>query len=142
MQLYKILIGIIFIGLLSFGIVSFFKEGSQTYNPSGFNETVFNSFQRIDNITTIVEDYDDNSGDVDSNSLIDKFSSLVTSALTSAKVMKNSADIVTDMANDGIDAISVTGGTGKVLKTAIGASVSVLIIVGIFLHFLTKSERT
>ena len=141
MQLNKILIGIVLLGLISTGLVVFISSGTDTYTLSGYNESSLTTFNKMSELNEKVETFNSDSGAVGTDSDDDKLGSLFTSMFQSAGVLKDSTSILNDMADDGIDNVNILGGFGQVLKTAIGSIILITIFIGIFMHFITKSER-
>lgn len=142
MQLYKILIGIFILAIIASGISIFMSNGVETYQTTGYDNTTFDSYNKMSDLNDKLEIYNSESGTVDSDSKDDKLGSLFTSVYQSAGVLKDSVGIFKSMISDGIDNMSpVLGGMGSILKIALTGIVFVAIIIGIFMHFITKSER-
>jgi len=141
MKLHEILIGVVIVGLISSGLIVWLSSGTTVYSPDGFNESTFDSFNKMNEINSQVETYNNNSGTVEKNSFADRLGALFTSSYQSAQVMKNSADVLNDMTNDGLSNVGIFGGFGNTLKVAIGSLIFIVVFIGIFFHFVTKSDR-
>ena len=141
-QLHKILIGIIVVGLISSGLVMFISSGVNTYAPSGYSESDLASFNKMSELNDQMKTFEDESNEVSSKEgVLDILGSYFTNMYQAAKTLKSSNDVLSSMINDGVDKLPL-GGFGVILKTGLVSIVMITIFVGIFLAFITKSERT
>lgn len=141
MKLYMILIGIVALGLMASGLAVFISSGSDSYSLSGYDNDSLDTFNKMSDLNTKVESFNTDSGVVGSDSDDDKLGSLFTSTYQSASVLKDSVGILNSMADDGVSNVKVLGGFGKPLKTALGAMITIALFIGVFMAFITKSER-
>lgn len=141
MKLHMILIGAVILSLIATGLAVFISSGTESYTLSGYDNDSLETFNRMSELNSKVESFNTDSGVVGSDSNDDKLGSLFTSTYQSASVLKDSVGILNSMSNDGIDNVKILGGFGKPLKTALGAIITIAIFVGIFMAFITKSER-
>lgn len=141
MKLYEILIGLVIIGLIATGLTVFISSGTEVYDLNGYDNSSLETFNRMSELNTKVQTFNNGSGTVDSESNDDKLGSLFTSMYQSAGVLKDSVGILNSMVNDGIDNVTILGGFGQTLKIALGAIVTIALFIGIFMAFITKSER-
>jgi hypothetical protein len=141
MQLHSILIGLIIVGFFAVGVASFYSLGSVEYNTNVDDITFNSTFNKMNELNSNIQSFD-NSSNVETNTgIADILGSFFTSMYQSARTLKNSMSVMDDMTDAGLEELPVGSNAGT-LKTAIGAIIIVLISVGIFLHFVTKSERT
>lgn len=141
MQLNRILIGMVVLGLISTGLVIFISGAVDTYGVSDYDNSSLESFNQMTELSNQVEDFNEDSGKVDSDSNDDKLGSLFTSTYQSASVIKRSVNILTNMISEGIGNVTILGGFGQPLKVGLSMIVLIAIFIGIFMHFITKSER-
>jgi hypothetical protein len=140
-QLHKILIGIVLVGLISAGMMLFLNEGVTSYSVTGYNNTSMQSFIQLDELSTQVEQFNDEDEGVEDTGVLDILGSFFTNMYQSAKIFKNSADVVGTMVDESVTVVDMGGYSGY-LKKALGLMVMIVIFVAIFLAFVTKSERT
>lgn len=141
MQLHSILIGLIIVGFFAVGVASFYSLGSVEYNTN-IDDLTFNStFNKMNELNTNIQSFDNSSNVETDTGISDILGSFFTGMYQSARTLKNSISVMDDMTDAGLEELPVGSNAGT-LKTAIGAIIIVLISVGIFLHFVTKSERT
>ena len=136
-----ILIGIFIIGLISSGLAIFISSGAGTYTLSGYDNDSLDSFNKMTELNSKIESYNNDSGTVGSDSGDDKLGSLFTSTYQSASTLKDSIGIFGSMINDGIGNVKILGGYGEILKKGLIGILLTAILIGIFMAFITKSER-
>jgi len=146
LNLHKILIGIMLVGIIVSGLIVFLNDGTTRYVVADYNESNLESFNSITNedisITPLIEDYNNNSDpSVNKDNIGDILGGFFTSIYTSAKVLGQSGEIVGQMANDASGQSSILGSWGKTFFSGLKIIVIILISVGIFLAFVVKSER-
>lgn len=142
LQLHKVLWGIILVGLAISGIIVFLSSGVDRYGVSDYDNESLETFNAMSELSGYVEEYDETTDEVDPESTADILGSFFTSAYKSAKTLKKSGDVLVTMADEGVDNANILGGWGSSLKTGLIALILIGLTVGIFLHFITKSERT
>ena len=147
-KLHSIIIGLVMTSLIMVGIMAFISGGTNSYVMTDYDNTTFEAFNQLDELQSDIETFEGNETDVKSDdSLTDILGNFFTSMYTSAKVFKGSVDVMTVMTDDGIDKLplgdSATGTAfSTYLKTALALIFMTIITVGIFLAFVTKSDRT
>ena len=142
MQLNRIFVGLIIVGFLAVGIASFLSIGATTYNINESQSIEFNNtFNKMNELSSQIEQFKDDETKKTDSTVFDVLGSFFTNMYQSAKVLRNSVGVMSDMADGTIEQLP-TGTNSGVLKSAIGLIVIVIIFIGIFLHFVTKSERT
>lgn len=143
MKLHNILIGIIIIGLIITGITIFISDSATHYKSESFNESELKMYDGMNEINSIMEEYSEEEGFVDpDSSIIDKLGSLFASSYQSARILKKSTGVMKDMTEDSVGNNEILGGYGRVLANGIITIIGIVILVGIFLHIVTKSDRT
>jgi len=143
MELHKILIGIVLIGVIITGIATFMSEGMTTYsqNASAW-EDINEDFNKIEDINDQVNQYESSQPDTEgSDGILDVLGSFFTKTYQAARVLKTSVTSSYSMADSAIDNLPADSGVNY-LKLALNTIILIVISVGIFLHFVTKSERT
>jgi len=140
-QLHKILVGLVLIGLIVAGISIFMSNSVATYGVLDYDEDNLQTFNLVQNISNDVVAFDGNSTSVGTEGSNDILGSFFSNAYTGATVLKNSISLSQRMVNDAADNLPL-GAYGYTVKLAIGTIIIIIISVGIFLHFITKSNRT
>lgn len=142
LQLHKILIGLVLVGMIATGFVLFLNEGVQSYNSSTYDNSSLQSFNMLDNLSEDIDQFNEKEeGIATEDSILDILGSFFTNMYQSAKVFKSSVDVMDNMVDSSLETVP-TGTYGSVLKTGLGLIAMIAIFVGIFLAFVTKSERT
>jgi len=143
LQLHKILIGMVLVGVIMTGMMLFISGGQDYYSMTDYDNDTFSAFNQLNELQDDIETFDSDESSVKSDSsLLDILGNFFTTMYTSAKVFKGSVDVMGAMADDGIDQLPVTSAYSTMLKTALFLIFGIVISVGIFLAFVTKSERT
>lgn len=143
LQLHKILIGMILVGVIMTGMMLFISGGTGYYEMDDYDNETFSSFNQLSELQDDVETFDSEDKDfVNEDGLLDILGNFFTKMYQSAKIFKGSADVMTSMSDDGIDRLPVGSTFGTMLKVAVNLIFIIIITVGIFLAFVTKSERT
>ncbi len=142
-QLHKILVGFVMVAVIMTGMMLFISSGTDNYSMEDYDNKTFSSFNKLEQLRNQTKQFDEDGDDVNSdNSLLDILGNFFTNMYTSAKIFKGSADIMTDMGDQGIDKLGVDGAFSVILKAALSLVFMIILSVGIFLAFVTKSERT
>ena len=153
-QLHKFLIGLVFVGMIVAGITIFMSSGMKAYTPSetDMSYTQFNvSFNKLQNLSTQMETFkgEEQNTSVTTNTFFETVTQpfdivgrFFTGMYQSAKVFMASTDLVSSMIDDSVNTLPVGNAFSGVLKTGLSLIVLIFIFVGIFLAFVTKSERT
>jgi hypothetical protein len=142
MQLHKILIGLVIVGFFAVGIASFYSVGSVTYGEGNASSLSINSsFNKMNDLNTQIEDFKDKETVQTDSSISDILGSFFTNMYQSAKVLRGSVSVMGEMTDATVEQLPA-GSNSDTLKTAVSLIVIIIIFVGIFLHFVTKSERT
>jgi len=142
MKLHKILFGIIILGMIVSGLIIFLSQGTEIYPRSDFNETQLESYNSMEELNVQLEEYKDNEGNVGAGDSSDILGSFFTSAYQSARIFKGSTTVLGNMVEDGTKQTGILGSYGQLIKTGLISLIGLAFLVGIFLHFITKSERT
>ena len=141
-QLHKILIGLVIVGFFAVSIATFYSVGSSTYGEGNASSLAINSsFNKMNDLNTQLENFKEKETTQTDSSLADVLGSFFTNMYQSAKVLRGSVGVVGEMTDATIEQLP-SGSNKESLKTAISLIVIIVIFVGIFLHFVTKSERT
>lgn len=150
-QLHKFLIGLVFVGIIVAGMMSFISSGVTTYAPDDYNNETFESFNKLSELSAQMEEFkgEEKNTTISSTNFFDELTqpfdivgNFFTGMYQSAKVFMASTDLMTTMIDESVTAVPVGDGFGKVLKTGFSLIVLIIVFVGIFLAFVTKSERT
>jgi len=139
-KLHMILIGLVLVGLLATGFVSFLTSGAQIYAPSDFNSSSIDNFNKVstvqdkmENITSGVKDAESKSG------ILDVIGSFFTNVYKSVVVALDSIDIVKDMGDQAIDNLpGMNTGFTNNLKTSLVLIAIIIIVVGVFVAYIVK----
>ena len=143
LQLHKILISFIVVGVIMTGMMLFISSGSEYYSTNDYDNDSFSSFNQLTELQNMTQGFESEETDVNADEgLLDVLGSFFTKMYQSAKVFKGSANVMTGAADDGIDKLPVGSTFSTLLKTAVSLIFIIIISVGIFLAFVTKSERT
>jgi hypothetical protein len=141
-MLHKILIGLVIIGLITTGLTIFISDSASHYKPGDFNESNLELYNSMEDLSSMMGDYTENDSLVDPESTDDKLGSLFTSSYQSAQVLKKSTTVMKEMTEESIGNNQLLGGFGKILSNGIIIIIGIAISVGIFLNFVTRSNRT
>ncbi len=143
LQLHKLLIGIVLIGMISSGLILFLNSGVQEYNPASYDDTSFESFDKLQNLTEDMDTFRaEEDGVTTDTNILDILGSFFTNMYQSAKVFRGSVDVMGSMVDESIDKVPSAGSYSTVLKSGFNLMIAITIFIGIFLAFVTKSERT
>lgn len=143
-RLTNMLIGVIFVGLLISGMAIFLTGAADTYG--GDTDDINDNFTAVfvNESRSTTSKLETARGDLTSvqedKTLLDRLGSFFRSGYDSAKALINSVDSLTRLINKSVQQIPFLGAFGTTLATSLSIMV-LIIIVGIFLHFLIKSER-
>lgn len=143
LQLHKILINMVLVGVIMTGMTLFMLGGSSYYSTTDYDNSSFTGFDRLDNLENLTREFDSDDADaVNEDGLLDILGNFFTKMYASAKVFKESSNLLYDMTDDGVSQLPVGNTFSRMLKVALNIIFIILISVGIFLAFVTKSERT
>lgn len=142
MKLHQILIGIVLTSLMVAGFVVFIGNVNSNYAPSSYNSSELDSFNKMSDVNLMVEQFNGNDTQVNPEGTEDILGGIFASSYRSAQTLKGSASTMVSMVDDGVDNLPLSGGFGGNLKLALGSVIMIVITIAIFLHFITKSERT
>lgn len=141
MQLTNILVGLIIVGFFAVGIASFYSGGAVEYSKNVDDLTFNSTFNKMNELNSNIQTFENTSNVETDSGISDILGSFFTDMYQSARILKNSGSVVSDMSDSAMEVLP-EGTNKETLKVAVGAILLVLISVGIFLHFVTKSERT
>jgi|SRR6056297_1340142 len=143
LQLHKIIIGMVLVGVIMTGMMLFISSGQDYYTMNDYDNEMFSSFDQLTELQDDIQGFDTEETDVKGDSgLTDILGNFFTNMYTSAKVFKGSTDVLTSMSDEGLSELPVGSTYSSMLKTALNLIFITIISVGIFLAFVTKSERT
>jgi|GEM_PF-3226457 len=143
LQLHKIIIGMVLVGVIMTGMMLFISSGQDYYTMNDYDNETFSSFDQLTELQDDIQGFDTEETDVKGDSgLTDILGNFFTNMYTSAKVFKGSTDVLTSMSDEGLSELPVGSTYSSMLKTALNLIFITIISVGIFLAFVTKSERT
>ena len=144
MELNKILITIIFSIVIFIGIFNFIGNGVATYNvpvPTNYNRSVESLMLVMDNINQTSYEMKEQMTSIGTSSnpldILGVFFSGGFAALKSVGSLISAFGIIIDTVLDNI----LVGQLSSLLKTTIYLSFIIIIVVGIWLHAITKSDR-
>ena len=146
-RLSNIIIGVILIGVLSTGFMLFMGAGADKYNTPDYNEQTFSAYSSVAEQSRLsaqeVKNETDTLGASPGDNDFDIFGSLFSSSWTAIKstddTMTQLASITTTAANSTSDLMDAS--FTQVLIGSVGAIISIIIVISIFLHFISKSSR-
>ena len=146
LQLHKVLIGLILVGMTVVGVMGFVSSGIEEYAPADYNPDKFDSFNKLEDLSNDINNFRQQESNTTVNKLsesigLDIIGDFFTNMYQAAKVFRGSTDLMYDMVDESVDTLPV-GNYKNVLKTGFSLMIIVIVFVGIFLHFVTKSERT
>ena len=140
--LHKFLITLIVVSFVVFGITGFMSQTAVIYGLDSNNFTQMNSsFNKMNELNNQVTAFKNNESVKTDSSISDILGAFFTNMYQSAKILRGSVDVAGDMVDSAVDELPI-GSTGTYLKTSLWAILIVFMFVGIFLAFVTKSERT
>jgi len=142
MKLHQILFGIVLLGMVTSGLIIFISQGTGVYPRSDYNETQLESYNSMSELNNQLEAYKDSEGNVGAGDSSDILGSFFTSAYQSARIFKQSTNVLGNMVEDGTKQTGILGAYGNLIKMGLVSLIGLAFLVGIFLHFITKSERT
>jgi len=142
MKLHQIMIGLVLIGMLASGLTIFISDAGSYYAPGDFDEENMQTYDSMSNLSYMMEGYEENSSKVNPESTDDLLGSLFTSSYQSAQTLKQSSGVMKNMVDDSIGNNELLGGFAPILRNGLIIIIGIAISVGIFLHFITKSNRT
>lgn len=145
-QLSNILISLVLVGLFISGMSIFLGNVSVNYsNDEDLPDDFIDTFKDESSKTTDLMDgareemlrvQDDES------SLFDRIGAFFRGGYDAAKGLFNSVDIFSRLITRGVGELDFLGSFGKTLSSSLGAIVLIVLIVGILLNFLIKSDKT
>lgn len=142
LQLHKILIGLVIVGFFAVAITTFLSSGAVTYGKSTENTTMFNeTFNKMTDLNTQIESFKEQESQEVDSSISDIVGGFFSNMYQSAKVLRGSVEVVGDMTDSTMDVLPA-GSNASYLKTATVMIMTIVIFIGIFLAFVTGSERT
>lgn len=150
-QLHKFLIGLVFVGITVAGMMTFISSGVEVYDPDDFSNRTLENFNKLTELSTQMESFkgEESNTTISSTNFFDELTqpfdivgNFFTGMYQSAKVFMASTDLMSSMIDESVTVLPVGDGFSKILKTGFSLIVLIIIFVGIFLAFVTKSERT
>lgn len=141
-RLSIVIIGMILIGMLVTGLTIFMSEAVSEYEISGYNESEYESYNQITELTGKLEEFENSSGTVNQDNNQDILGALFSNAYTGAQTVKESGDVANSLVSDGINQLPIAQGYKSTLITGIQGIILTVFVVGIFFAFITKSTRT
>lgn len=147
MKLHVLLIGVIFIGLMTTGILNFISAGVNSMedsSSSGFEESTLASFDRNAQLAAKYEEALNNetassseqaTGDILGSLFGRGYQQVRGEGITS------NLDMYSNIVTDGVDEITILGTFGVNVRVAIIGAISVAILVGLLMYFIIGKER-
>ena len=144
-RISNILIGVLLVGLISLAIAGFIGKGSVDYGVSGYNDSTLQLMvSSADDINSIANETNSKLGtaNADGSATGDIFGSFFLKAWQSFKTLGKSIGIFFKMVVSGVGNIPYIGGVfGNMLVNVLLGIITIIIIIGIFLHFIKNSDR-
>jgi hypothetical protein len=135
--------GFVLVGVIMSGMMIFIAGGETYYSMNDYDNDTFSSFDKLIELDKQVKTFDDKGDDVNSDSsLLDVLGNFFTNMFTASKTFKASADVMTDFVDDGVGKLPIGDTFSATLKSGLVLIFMIILSVGIFLAFVTKSERT
>ena len=139
-RLSYILLGVILTGLIISGFTVWLSEGVTTYSPSDYNESQISAFNKMEELTVKLNRTRTEISELDGNNPLDVIGNFFTSGYQTIVVYISSIDIVGSLIGEGIKNLPL-GEYGSVLQTGLWLMLITLILIGVFMHFIIKSDR-
>lgn len=143
-RLSKILIGGLFIGLISLAFMLFLSSGAEEYSTEGYTNSSLERFTSTSkNISTIAQDSEGNLSQTGAiNNGFDIFGSFFSNAWTALKSTWNSINVISSLSSDSVNELPALNSEFRnQLNTFITISVLIVMVIGIFFHFIKTSGR-
>jgi len=144
-RLSVIIISLLAIGLFSVGFMGFYGQGSVDYGITTYDNSTFDYLEDIsgdmsDSAISTKNETEGLGSSIDSEN--DVFGSFFAQAWTALKTTGQSLDATQDLVSDSADKIPFMNSKFVIsLKTFIISAAIIIIIIGIFLHFVKQSDR-
>lgn len=144
-RLTNIIISVLVLALVVTGISTFMGGLATQYrSDDNLNETFVEVFVNESSKTENL--MDDAKSDMltveDDTGVLDRLASFFRGGYDAAKALFNSFSSITRLINHSIKEIPFLGSFGAVLTSTLTSIALVILLVGILLHFLIKSDRT
>lgn len=143
-QLSNIIISIVLLGLVMTGIGLFVGDAAVKYSQESLDDGFVNVFINESSKTSdLMSEAQEKMLTVEDDAgVLDRLASFFRGGYDAAKVLFNSFTSFGRMINTGVNNIPFLGGFGTVLSTSLVAIVLIILLVGILLNFLIKSDKT
>lgn len=144
-RLTNIIISILLLALVVTGMSTFMGGlGTKYRSDDNINETFVQVFVNESSKTEdlMVEAEQKMLTVEDDSGVLDRLASFFRGGYDAAKALFNSFGSITRLINHSIKEIPFLGGFGSVLTSTLTSIALVILLVGILLHFLIKSDRT
>jgi len=146
MELNKILIGVVLVGVISSTFLFFITQGITIYNPSSVPTTYANSFSNISASMSTMNNYaneteqDINQFNGNTNAVTDFIGFFFGNGFKAVKTFIQGMKLTNVIVEEGVK--NTIGGTevGQTWKLAI-LTIITISLIAIILHFVIKSER-
>lgn len=144
-RLTKILISIVFIGVIALAFQNFLGAGVTEYGVSTVDNSTFQEFisggNDIENIVTNTTDTLDSAGASDSG-LFDIVGAFFGGAWSALKTTSNSIETLNTLAITGVSNLPfINSAFAAQLILFITTAIIIVIVIGIFIHFFKPSNR-
>lgn len=134
------LIAMVWLGFFAAIFAPFIANVSTNYNP-GFDETNINTFKKLDDLSTEVQKYKNSTLDYkEKTGLTDIVGDFFTKGYQTLKIMGKSIDIFESMTYEAMDNTAFNIPAMDSLKVAIILTVTILIVIGVILKAIIKSD--
>ena len=144
-RLTNIMISVILLALVVTGIGTFMGGLAVQYrNDDALNETFVQVFvDESEDTEALLSDAREKMFEIqDDSGVLDRLASFFRGGYDAAKSLFNSFTSITRLINHSVREIPFLGGFGATLATTLTSIALIILLVGILLHFLIKSDRT
>lgn len=146
-KLSNVLIGVVVIGVIMLGINIFAMSGNVLYTPQGYNNETFEKIQQnYQDMQQIINETRSSIEGTDSDrSILDIVGDFLSQAIGAFKITARSINVYSGdkggLLQSTIGTMDLDSGYGNVLIIAGGVIIIILIVVGIGMEIITKSQR-
>lgn len=143
-KLQNLLISILLVGLVSLGFIGFLSYGAEKYSIDGYdNSTLQTFYNETENIESITLDTRDNLYNASTESgNLDIFGGFLVKSWRALKSTWKAMDTFSNLSDEAVGSINfINGAFSDALSTAITGIIIIIFVIGIFAHFIAKSDR-
>jgi hypothetical protein len=139
--LTTIILGAIALMMVVSGITIFMSEAVTTYGIEGYDNGTYESYNRMAELSSKIDEFETNKSNVDQNNNQDILGALFSSTYTAAETIKGTGGVVNAVSNDAIEQLPAAEPFKDILKTGFGLMITVVFVVFLFMAFVIKNER-